>query len=340
MGGNVKQYLEKVIARADLTQTEMSEAFDLIMSGECTPAQVAGLIIALRMKGETAEEIAGGAASMRRHAVFIDTGGLSTVDTCGTGGDTCDTFNVSTTTAFVVAGAGIPVAKHGNRAISSKCGSADLLAELGVNIEVTPDVVEECVREAGIGFLYAPKLHPAMKHAMGPRRELGVRTIFNMLGPLTNPAGAKAQIIGVFSPELTEPFAEVLRLLGSRRAFIVHGQDGMDEITSTTTTRVSELADGKVRTYEFDPLDFIGDYADASDLAGGDPARNADITRRVLGGEAGPCRGIVCLNAAAAIVAGGKAEDLRQGWLAAQASIDGGHAKAALERLVEVTANA
>ena len=235
----MKEFLKKIMDGQNLTQDETASAFDLIMSGEATPAQVGGFLIALRSKGETVDEIAGGASSMRRHAVFIDTGVLPVVDTCGTGGDTCDTFNISTTSAFVVAGAGVPVAKHGNRAITSKCGSADLLAELGVNLEVTPETVEDCIRDAGIGFMFAPKLHPAMKHAMGPRRELGVRTMFNMLGPLTNPAGAKGQIIGVFSPELTEPFANVLGALGSNRAFIVHGQDGMDEITTTTTTYTS-----------------------------------------------------------------------------------------------------
>jgi len=333
----MKKYLQKVMDGKDLTQTEMAEAFDLIMSGEATPAQIAGFIVALRMKGEVPEEIAGGASSMRRHAVFIDCGGLPVVDTCGTGGDTCDTFNVSTTAAFVVAGAGIPVAKHGNRAITSKCGSADLLAELGVNIEVTPDVVEDCVREVGIGFMYAPKLHPAMKYAMPPRRELGVRTVFNMLGPLTNPAGAKGQIIGVFSPELTEPFAEVLNLLGSRRAFVVHGQDGMDEITSTTTTRVSELRDGHVKTYEFDPLDLIENCADAADLAGGAPSENAAITRAVLSGEKGPRRDIVCLNAAAAIVAGGKADTVKDGYSLALESVDSGNAMVKLNGLIEAT---
>ena len=333
----MKKYLQKVIDGKDLTQGEMAEAFDVIMAGDATPAQIGAFIVALRMKGESVEELAGGASSMRRHALLIDPSGLPVVDTCGTGGDSCDTFNVSTTAAFVVAGAGVPVAKHGNRAISSKCGSADLLAALGVNLEVTPEVVEECIRDAGIGFLFAPKLHPAMKHAMGPRRELGVRTIFNMLGPLTNPAGAKGQIIGVFSPELTEPFANVLGLLGSRRAFIVHGQDGMDEITTTTTTRVSELAGGKVRTYELDPLEYIGDYADAGEIAGGDVDFNASVTRKVLAGEKGPKRDIVCLNAAAAIVAGGKAVDLKQGWQAAQESIDGGNAAKALEGLVEGT---
>ena len=333
----MKQYLQKVTSGEDLTQVEMVEAFDLIMAGEATPAQIAGFIVALRMKGESISEIAGGAESMRRHSVFIDCMGLPVVDTCGTGGDSCDTFNISTTAAFVVAGAGVPVAKHGNRAISSACGSADVLMALGVNLEVTTDVVEDCIRDVGIGFMYAPKLHPAMKHAMGPRRELGLRTIFNMLGPLTNPAGAKGQIIGVFASELTEPFADVLRLLGSKRAFIVHGQDGMDELTTTTTSRVSELNQGSVRTYEFDPIGLIDDYADASDLVGGDPEMNASITRSILGGEKGPRRDIVCLNAGAAIAAGGKADSLREGWSLAQQSIDSGKALAALEGLVAET---
>ena len=335
----MKTYIEKVVNGTDLNQSEMAEAFDLIMSGEATPAQIAGFVTALRMKGETIEEIAGGAETMRRHAVFVDPGGLPVVDTCGTGGDACDTFNVSTTTAFVVAGAGEPVAKHGNRAISSKCGSADLLAELGVTLDVTLETVEDCIREVGIGFLFAPKLHPAMKHAMGPRRELGIRTIFNMLGPLTNPAGAKGQILGVFAPELTETFAQVLKRLGSRRAFVVHGHDGMDEITTTTTTRVSELRDGTVRTYDLDPLDFIEDYADASALVGGSPKINADITLRILKGEKGAPRDIVCLNAAAALVAGGGAENLHDGWQRAHESIDSGKALEALNALIAATAD-
>jgi anthranilate phosphoribosyltransferase len=333
----MKAYIQKLIDRHDLSQAEMAEAFDGIMSGGATPAQVAGFIIALRMKGETVDEIAGGAESMRRHAVFVDPRGARVVDTCGTGGDGCNTFNISTTTALVTAGAGVPVAKHGNRAISSRCGSADVLAALGVNLDVPPETVEECIQEAGIGFLFAPKLHPAMKHAMGPRKELGVRTIFNMLGPLTNPAGAKGQVLGVFSPELTEPFAQVLRLLGSRRAFVVHGHDGMDEMTTTTTTRVSELADGTVRTYDIDPVVFMEDYADAEALAGGNPEHNAAVTRAILAGEPGPCREIVCLNAAAAIVAGGAADSLREGWARAGEAIDSGRARDALVRLVEVT---
>jgi anthranilate phosphoribosyltransferase len=333
----MKEFLQKLTERRDLTQAEAALAFDRIMSGEATQAQIGGFLAALRTKGESVGEIAGGAFSMRKHAVRIDSGGLPTVDTCGTGGDSCGTFNISTTAAFVVAGAGVPVAKHGNRAITSRCGSADLLAALGVNIDAPPDVVEECIREAGIGFLFAPKLHPAMKHAMGPRKELGVRTIFNMLGPLTNPAGAKGQIIGVFAAELTEPFAEVLRLLGSRRAFVVHGHDGMDELTTTTTTRISELRDGSVRTSEFDPLPFIEGFADRASLIGGDPAVNATITRSVLEGKPGPARDIVCLNAAAAIAAGGKAADIEEGWQLALNSIDNGKAGEALETMVAVS---
>ncbi len=330
----MKVYLQALLEKRDLQESEMGEAFDLIMSGEATPAQIAGFIIALRMKGESVAEIAGGAASMRRHAVRIDTGGLPVVDTCGTGGDDSGSFNISTAAAIVAAGAGAPVAKHGNRAISSACGSADVLMELGVNLEIPPEQVEDCVREAGIGFLFAPKLHPAMKYAMPPRKELGVRTIFNMLGPLTNPAGARGQILGVFAPELTEPFAEVLGRLGSRRAFVVHGQDGMDEITTTASTRVSELANGRVKTYELDPLRFIEDYATAEDLKGGDAATNAAIIRTVLEGAKGPARDIVCLNAAAAIVAGEKASDLHEGWKFAQAAIDSGAAAQTLEKLV------
>jgi len=330
----MKDYLKKITGGGNLTQTEMSAAFDLIMNGEATPAQIAALITALRMKGETVDEIAGGAESMRRHAVFIDCAGLSVVDTCGTGGDGQNTFNISTTAALVVAGAGVPVAKHGNRAITSACGSADVLMALGVNLDATPETVEDCVREAGIGFMFAPKLHPAMKHAMGPRKELGFRTIFNMLGPLTNPAGAKGQIIGVFTPALTEPFAQVLLRLGTRRAFIVHGQDGMDEITVTTTTRISELNSGTVKTYEFDPLPLIESYADADALKGGDPETNARILKAVLAGEKGPARDIVCLNAGAAIAAGGKADSIYTGWEVAQASIDSGRAMQALENLV------
>jgi len=333
----MKDYIQRIIEGYDLSQAEMNDVFDLIMTGLASPSQIAGFITALRMKGETVEEITGAALSMRRYALFIDTRGLPVVDTCGTGGDRTNTFNISTTAAFVTAGADVPVAKHGNRAISSRCGSADVLAELGVNIEAPPEVVEECICDVGIGFLYAPKVHPAMKYASLPRKELGIRTIFNMLGPLTNPAGAKGQILGVFSPELTETFARALKLLGCKRAFVVHGHDGMDEITSTTTTRVSELNEGEVRTYEFDPLQYISNYSNLESLQGGDPAINAAIIRRILSGDRGAYRDVVCLNAAAAIVAGGKANNLLQGMELAQDSIDSGKAKAMLENLVEHT---
>jgi len=333
----MKQYLEKVVAGEDLTQAETAEAFDLIMGGEATPAQIGAMLAALRAKGETAEEIAGGASAMRRASVKIDVGDLEVVDTCGTGGDGSQTFNISTVAAIVVAGAGVPVAKHGNRSITSRCGSADVLSALGVNLDAGPEVVARCIREAGIGFMFAPRHHPAMKHAMGPRKELGIRTIFNMLGPLTNPAGAKRQVLGVFSADVTALFANVLKLLGSERAFVVHGNDGMDEITTTTTTHVSELADGEVRTYTLDPDDFIGPHAEKTALAGGEADENAALARRILDGEQGPQRDVVCLNAAAAIVAGGKAEDMACGWQAASESIDSGAARQALLKLVEVS---
>ena len=336
----MKGYLQKLMHRQNLSEAETSEAFDTIMDGQATPAQLGAFLTALRMKGETIAEIAGAARAMRRHAVFVDPRGRAVVDTCGTGGDSLGTFNISTTAAFVVAGAGVPVAKHGNRAMTSKCGSADVLAELGVNLDAPPEVMEESLHEVGIGFLFAQRLHPAMKHAAGPRRELGVRTIFNMLGPLTNPAGAKCQVLGVFAPELTEVFADVLRRLGSTRVFVVHGHDGMDEITATTTTRISELRNGTVRTYDFDPLPLIESYATPMDLAGGDPAQNAQILREVLSGAPGPRRAIVCLNAAAGIVAGGGAADLREGFAAAERSIDGGKALKALEGLIRKTCEA
>jgi anthranilate phosphoribosyltransferase len=327
--------LQKVVAGQRLGERETADVFDVIMNGEATPAQIGAFLAALRMRGETIDEIAGASASMRRHSVFVDPRGKAVVDTCGTGGDSLGTFNISTTAAFVVAGAGVPVAKHGNRSITSRCGSADVLAELGVNLDAPPEVMEDCIHEVGIGFLFAPKLHPAMKHAMGPRRELGFRTIFNLLGPLTNPAGARSQVVGVFAPELTEVFAEVLKRLGSRRVFVVHGHDGMDELTVTTPSRVSELKDGVIRTYNLDPLPFVGDYADPAALAGGDAAQNAGITLAVLEGERGPRRDIACLNAAAAIVAGGKAQDLPAGFAAAGEAIDSGKALAALHGLVE-----
>ncbi len=333
----MKQILQKLVDGCDLSRAEMADTFDKIMTGALTPAQIGAFITALRIKGESVEELTGAAATMRRHAILIDAGGLNTVDTCGTGGDAVHSFNVSTAAALVVAGAGVPVAKHGNRAVTSKCGSADVLAELGVNIEAPPETSEECIRSAGIGFLFAPKLHPAMKHAGPVRRELGIRTIFNMLGPLTNPAGARGQVLGVFSPELTEPFAAVLRELGSARAFIVHGLDGMDEITVTAPTRMTELCADNITTREFDPLPFIGEYHDPKDLAGGDPVVNAAIIRKILAGAHGACRDIVLLNAAAGIAAGGRASDIHEGFELAKTSIDEGKAARALELLVSAS---
>lgn len=331
----MKALLQKLVDRTSLTRAEITLVFDEIMAGRMTPAQMGGFLIALRIKGETVDEIAGAAASLRRHSVLIDTGGVQVVDTCGTGGDGLKTFNISTAAAFVVAGAGVPVAKHGNRAMSSQCGSADVLAALGVNLEAPPEQVAECIRGIGIGFLFAQKLHPAMKHAAVPRRELGVRTIFNMLGPLANPAGARGQLLGVFAPELTEPFAMVLRDLGSKRALVVHGMDGMDEITVTTTTRITELRNGRIETREFDPLPFIGETYALSELAGGTPETNAEILRGVLScGRKGACRDIVLLNAAAGIMAGGKADDFREALNLARESLDGGRAMEKLDALV------
>ncbi|MFN2352214.1 MAG: anthranilate phosphoribosyltransferase, partial [Kiritimatiellia bacterium] len=255
----------------------------------------------------------------------------------GTGGDGLGTFNVSTAAALVTAAAGVPVAKHGNRAVTSKCGSADVLMALGVNIEAEPEVVEECLREAGIGFLFAPRLHPAMKNVVSVRRELGVRTIFNMLGPLTNPAGARAQLLGVFAPELTEPLARVLRDLGSRRALVVHGNDGMDEITVTDTTRISELRDGRIRTYDFDPLPFIGEYYNLEELRGGAPENNARLIENILTGAPGAARAIVTLNAAAGILVGGDDDDWHAAWSRAEAALDSGRARETLRKLVETT---
>jgi anthranilate phosphoribosyltransferase len=333
----MREFLEKLVERKNLSYIEALSAFDIIMSGEASPCQIAAFLTALKTKGETAEEIAGGAASMRRHAIFVDTGSCTVVDTCGTGGDKLGTFNISTTAAFIAAGAGVVIAKHGNRSVSSKCGSADVLEALGVNINAPPEVVSECIQEAGIGFLFAPQLHPAMKHAMPVRRELGIRTIFNILGPLTNPAGAKAQVIGVFDSSLTETFATVLSQLGTTRAFLVHGNDGMDEITTTTTTRISELRDGKIRTYEYNPLELIETYAEIEQLKGGDSKYNSEIIKRILKGEKCPQRDIACLNAAAAIVVGGKAENLREGWRMAQESIDSGCAMQKLELLISIS---
>jgi len=263
---------------------------------------------------------------MRQKATRVNACATTVVDTCGTGGDKLNTFNISTTAAFVVAAAGITVAKHGNRAVSSACGSADVLEALGVNISVDQEIVEECIQQIGIGFLFAPKLHGAMKYAIGPRREIGIRTIFNMLGPLTNPAGATAQLLGVYDPKLTEMFANVLKNMGTKRAFVVHGSDGLDEVTVTGETRVAELNDGIIRTYNIHPGDYAGKTYPLDAIRGGDPGVNARITRDVLSGKPGACRDVVVINAALAIVASEKAPDIKEGVKVAADCIDSGRA--------------
>lgn len=329
----IQEAIQKVIAGNSLTEAEMVSTMNTIMEGKATDAQIACLLTALRLKGETIAEITGAARVMRDKATPVPTKHSLVVDTCSTGGSGQNSFNISTTAAFVVAGAGVPVAKHGNRGVTRQSGSANVLASLGVNIEIAPEHVGRCIDEVGIGFLFAPMLQGAMKYAIGPRREIGIRTIFNALGPLTNPAGAQAQVLGVYAPELTEIHANVLNNLGCRNAFVVHGNDGLDEITTTTTTQVSELANGTVKTYTLEPTELGIPRADAVSLVGGAPEVNAEITQNILNGETGARRDIVVLNAAAAIVAGGKAENLEAGLELARNSIDTGKALEKLEGL-------
>lgn len=333
----IKEAIAKVVEKKDLTEDEMIATMREIMEGEATQAQIASFITALRMKGETVEEITGAARVMREKALKVKTRASVVVDTCGTGGDESFTFNISTAAAFVAAGAGLTVAKHGNRSVSSKSGSADVLRSLGVNIEAEVERVEECLDAIGIGFLFAPMMHGAMKHAIGPRREIGIRTIFNILGPLTNPAGAKYQVLGVYRSELTEMLANVLKNLGSIRAFVVSGNDGLDEITLTAETKVSELKDGVVNTYYIKPEDFGMKPCKLFELQGGDPDDNARIIREILKGEKGAKRDVVVLNAAAAITASGKANDFKDGIKSAEESIDSGKALEKLERHIEIT---
>ena len=333
----IQEAIRDLIAGADLSRARTRAAMDQIMSGQATDAQIGAFLVALRIKGETIDEIAGCAEVMREKATPIATTRPDLIDTCGTGGDGSGTFNISTAVAFVACGAGLAVAKHGNRSISSHCGSADVLDALGVNVEASPEKVGECIDEVGIGFLFAVALHGAMKHAIGPRRELATRTVFNVLGPLTNPAGAKRQLLGVYDSALTEALAGVLGQLGSERALVVHGSDGLDEITLTGPTQVSELRDGQVSTRQIDPRDFGLQRASAEALQGGDAAYNARILREVLDGREGPRRDVVLINAAAAIAVGGRAEDMTAGLELARASIDSGRACRALERLVEVS---
>ena len=333
----IKEAIDKVVKKQDLQETEMMQAMEEIMEGVATPAQIGAFITVLRMKGETVEEVTGAARIMRQKATRVNACATTIVDTCGTGGDSLNTFNISTATAFVVAAAGIVVAKHGNRAVSSGCGSADVLEALGVNISADQDIVEECVQQIGIGFLFAPKLHGAMKYAIGPRREIGIRTIFNMLGPLTNPAGATAQLLGVYDAKLTEMFADVLKNMGIKRAFVVHGMDGLDEVTLSRETRVAELKDGIVKTYNVNPVDYFGKTYPLEDIRGGDSQKNAQIIRDVLSGKNGACRDIVLLNAALAIIAGEKAGDIKDGIKIAAECIDSGAAVKKLQALIELS---
>lgn len=331
----IKEAIAKVVSKTNLTEPEAESVMREIMQGEATDAQIASYITALRMKGETVEEITGSARVMREKAVPIKLDAQYQVDTCGTGGDMAHTFNISTTVAFVVAGAGVCVAKHGNRSVSSKSGSADVLQALGVNIEISSPKVEACMQEVGIGFLFAPMMHLAMKYAIGPRREIGIRTIFNLLGPLTNPARVKSQIMGVYSADLTGMLAKALGNLGATHAFVVHGMDGLDEITITDKTKVSEFKDNAVKDYYIHPADFGLATGKPEDLKGGDAKDNAAITIDVLKGQQGPRRDIVLLNAAAGIAACSRAADFKEGIKLAAQSIDSG---AALKKLEELKA--
>jgi anthranilate phosphoribosyltransferase len=338
----IQEAIGQVVVGQDLSEEAMYEVMQVIMSGDATAAQIGAFITALRMKGETVAEITGAVRVMREKATRIDTGvdvtkGGIIIDTCGTGGDCSGTFNVSTASAFVVAGAGGIVAKHGNRSVSSKCGSADVLEASGVALNLTPEQIGLCVRVVGIGFLFAPALHGAMKYAIGPRREIGIRTIFNVLGPLTNPAGANVQVLGVFDAKLTEPLANVLGQLGSKRALVVHGEGNLDELTVTGATRVSELKDGAISTYTVTPEEFGLQRAGLEKLAGAaTPQQAAAEMRAILAGEKGPKRDMVLLNSGAALMAAGISPSLAEGVRAAAATIDNGKAVAKLDELVQL----
>jgi len=343
----ITEAIKKVVEREDLTSEEAEAVLDQIMTGQCTDAQIASLLTALRMKGETVDELTGFARVMRRKAAPVRPqtlvsalGGTereALIDTCGTGGDVSGSFNVSTATAFVVAGAGVRVAKHGNRSVSSQCGSADVVEALGVRIELQANRIARCIDEVGIGFLHAPLLHDAMKYVALARRQMGIRTIFNMLGPLTNPAGANTQVVGVYAANLTELLACVLGELGCTRALVVHGGDGLDELTITGESKITEWKNGESTTYFVVPEDFGLTRAQLSDIRGGDARQNSGIILEVLKGTRGARRDIVLLNAAAAFVASSKANDLSEGVQIAARSIDNGNALRKLEHLIEFT---
>ncbi len=335
----IKEMIGKIVEGEDLSFEESKAVMREIMEGNATEVQIASFITALRMKGETVDEITGCVTVMREKATHINVGNSIVVDTCGTGGDAKCTFNISTCAAFVVAGAGLKVAKHGNRASTSHCGSADVLKLLGVNVDADSKIVEECIQKANIGFLMAPLLHGSMKHAVGPRREIGIKTIFNILGPLTNPARATRQVIGVYDAKLTDLVAKVLKKLNTEHAFVVYGYDGMDEITTTDKTKVCELKDGKIKSYFITHDSFGITKAKLKDFVVDSPEESANAISEVLDGAVGPKRDIVLLNASAAIVAGGGADNLRDGVQIAVESIDSGKAKASLKKLIELTQN-
>jgi len=332
----IKQTINKVVQGIDLEEREMEAVMQEIMKGEAAPSQIAAFLTALRMKGESVEEITAGAKIMREYAVKIETKS-DVLDTCGTGGDRKGTLNISTISAIVAAANGVPVAKHGNRSVSSRCGSADVLKALGVNIEITKQKMEQCLEEIGITFLFAPLLHPTMKNVLAPRREIGIRTIFNILGPLTNPAGAKFQLLGVYDKKLCFLLATVLKNLGSRHSLVVHSADGMDEVSTVDKTFVSELRNGEIKNYELRPEDFNLPLAKIEDLQGGDAEESAKIALEILKGRKFPPRDIVLLNSGCAIYAADKAGDIKQGIEMAEESIDSGKALKKLEELREFT---
>lgn len=334
-GVSMRAALERALAREHLSSDEAEEVMMTIMAGQATPSQIGAYLAALRSKGETVAEITGFARAMRQHAVRVNPSRRPLLDTCGTGGDSSHTFNISTTAAFIVAGAGVAVAKHGNRSVSSASGSADVLAALGVNLELTPERVAACIDEVGLGFLFAPRLHPAMKHAIGPRREMAVRTVFNLLGPLTNPAGAELQMLGVYDGDLVALVATVLGELGARAALVVHGADGLDELSTTGPNRVAALRDGQVRVYTLDAADLGLPRATLAQIRGADPERNAAITRSVLAGEPSPYRDIALLNAALALTVADLAATPQEGLALAAHSVDTGAARAVLAHLVD-----
>jgi anthranilate phosphoribosyltransferase len=333
--GTISALLEKVMRRENLTMDESAEAMAIMMDGNATSAQIAALLVGLTMKGERPAEVAGLARTMRRNGVPLSKSYEDAFDTCGTGGDRCGTFNISSAAALVVAAAGVCVAKHGNRSVSSRCGSADVYEQLGVDLAASPAVVERSLDTVGIAFFFAPTFHPSMRQATPVRRELGVRTAFNLLGPLTNPAGAKRQLVGVPQPELTELMARALLLLGGDRAWVVHGADGIDEMSTTGYTKVSECRNGTVATFYVHPSDFGLPKANPADLRGGDAAANAEIIRGVLAGGRGACRDVVLLNAGAGLFISGRAGSVREGIELAAAAIDSG---AALKTLAAMAA--